>query len=94
MVAKYNDDGPSYSKQWPHRGWNDIKCGLENIPKAGQLVDVTDLQTVVQYEALTMKNCRVKVAKISTKLMISQGSVYTIIQDDFGMSKVSAIWVP
>ena len=41
-----------------------------------------------------LNNCRIKVAKLASESGISNGSVYTIIYEHLGMSKVSARWVP
>ena len=43
---------------------------------------------------LVLNNRRIKVAKLASKCDISNGSVYTIIHEHLGMSKVSARWVP
>ena len=43
---------------------------------------------------LLLNNRRIKVAKLASKCDISNGSVYTIIHEHLGMSKVSARWVP
>ena len=37
---------------------------------------------------------RIKVAELASECGISNGSVYTIIHEHLGMSKVSARWVP
>ena len=41
-----------------------------------------------------LNNCRIKVAEPASECDISNGSVYTIIHEHLGMSKVSARWVP
>ena len=43
---------------------------------------------------LVLNNRRFKVAKLALECGISNGSVYTIIYEQLGMSKVSARWVP
>ena len=45
-------------------------------------------------ERLVLNNCRIKVAKLASECGMSNGSVYTIIHEHLGMSKVSARWVP
>ena len=45
-------------------------------------------------ERLVLNNHRFKVAELASECGISNGSVYTIIHDHLGMSKVSARWVP
>ena len=41
-----------------------------------------------------LNNRRIKVAELASECGISNGSVYTIIHEHLGMSKVSARWVP
>ena len=41
-----------------------------------------------------LNNRRIKVAELASVCGISNGSVYTIIHEHLGMSKVSARWVP
>ena len=45
-------------------------------------------------ERLVLNNRRIKVAKLASECVISNGSVYTIIHEHLGMSKISARWVP
>ena len=41
-----------------------------------------------------LNNRRIKVAELASECGISNGSVYTIIHEHLGMSKLSARWVP
>ena len=41
-----------------------------------------------------LNNRRIKIAELASEYGISNGSVYTIIHEYLGMSKVSAMWVP
>ena len=41
-----------------------------------------------------LNNCRIRVAELASECGIPNGSVYTIIHEYLGMSKVSARWVP
>ena len=45
-------------------------------------------------ERLVLNNRRIKVAELASECGIFNGSVYTIIHEHLGMSKVSARWVP
>ena len=45
-------------------------------------------------ERLVLNNHQIKVAEPASECGISNGSVYTIIHEHLGMSKVSAMWVP
>ena len=44
-------------------------------------------------ERLVLNNRRIKVAELASENGISNGSVYTVIHEHLGMSKVSARWV-
>ena len=45
-------------------------------------------------EGLVLNNRRIKFAEVASECGISNGSLYTIIHEHLGMSKVSARWVP
>ena len=45
-------------------------------------------------ERFVLNNRRIKVAELASECDISNGSVYTIIHEHLGMSKVFARWVP
>ena len=45
-------------------------------------------------ERLVLNNRRIRVAELASECGISNGSVYTIIHEHLGMSKVSTRWVP
>ena len=44
--------------------------------------------------AEVLNNGRIKVAELASECVIFNGSVYTIIHEHLGMSKVSARWIP
>lgn len=67
---------------------------VEDDPRAGRLTTSTDLDNSASAESLIMNNRRIKVSKVAGELNISYGSALTIIHNVFGMSKVSARWVP
>ena len=45
-------------------------------------------------ERLVLNGHRIKVAELASECSFSNGSVFTIIHEQLGMSKVSAMWVP
>ena len=67
---------------------------LEDGPRPGRPSDVISQEMIDGVERLVLHNRRIKVAKLASECGISNGSVYTIIHEDLGMSKVSARWVP
>ena len=56
--------------------------------------DVISQEMIDRVERLALNNRRIKVAELASECGISNGSVYTIIHEHLGMSKVSARWVP
>ena len=67
---------------------------LEDDPRPGRPADVISQEMIDHVERLELNNRRIKVAKLASECGISNGSVYTIIHEHLGMSKVSARWVP
>ena len=52
------------------------------------------LMMIDRVERLVLNSRRIKVAELASECGISNGSVYTIIYEHLGMSKVSTRWVP
>ena len=67
---------------------------LEDDPRPGRPADVISQEMIDRVERLVLNNRRIKVAELASECGISNGSVYTIIHEHLGMSKVSAKWVP
>ena len=94
MADVYGDSSPKYSRvaKWSpefKRG----RDSLEDDPRPGRPADVISQEMIDRVERLVLNNRQIKVAKLASKCGISNGSVYTIIQEHLGMSKVSARWV-
>ena len=95
MADVYGDSSPKYSTvaKWSA----EFKRGqdpLEDDQRSGQPADVFSQEMIDRVERLVLNNLRIKVAKLASEYGISNGSVYTIIHEHLGMSKVSARWVP
>ena len=95
MADVYGDSSPKYSTvaKWSA----ELKLGrdsLEDDPRPGLPADVISQEMIDRVERLVLNNRRIKVAKLASECGISNGSVYTIIHEHLGMSKVSARWVP
>ena len=67
---------------------------LEDDPRPGRPADVISQGMINRVERLVLNNRQIKVAELASECGISNGSVYTIIHEHLGMSKVSARWVP
>ena len=96
MADVYGDSSPKYSTvaKWSA----EFKCGrdsLEDDPRPGRPADVISQEMIDRVERLfVLNNRRIKGAELASECGISNGSVYTIIHEHLGMSKVSARWVP
>ena len=93
MADVYGDSSPKYSTvaKWSA----EIKRGrdsLEDDLRPGRPADVISQEMIDR--RLELNNRRIKVAELASECGISNGSVYTIIHQHLGMSKVSARWVP
>ena len=67
---------------------------LEDDPRPGRPADVISQEMIDRVERLVLNNHQIKVAELASESGISNGSVYTIVHEHLGMSKVSARWVP
>ena len=95
MADVYGDSSPKYSTvaKWSaefKRG----RDSLEDDPRPGRPADVISQEMINRVERHVLNNRRIKVAELASECGISNGSVYTIIHEHLGMSKVSARWVP
>ena len=93
MAYVYGDSRPKYSTvaKWSaefKRG----RDSLEDDPRPGRPADVISQEMIDRVERLVLNNRQC--AELASECGISNGSVYTIIHEHLGMSKVSARWVP
>ena len=95
MADVYGDSSPKYSTvaKWSAK-FKHGRDSLEDDPRPGRPADVISQEMIDRVERLVRNNCRIKVAELASECGISNGSVYTIIHEHLGMSKVSARWVP
>ncbi|XP_071092643.1 histone-lysine N-methyltransferase SETMAR-like [Haliotis cracherodii] len=70
------------------------RVNLEDEPRPGRPVEVTNDQTSEAVRQLVVKDRQMKVSEMAKALDISEGSVHTILHDRLGMKKLSARWVP
>ena len=95
MADVYGDSSPKYSTvaKWSAE-FKRERDSLEDDPRPGRPADVISQEMIDRVERLVLSNRRIKVAELASECGISNGSVYTIIHEHLGMSKVSARWVP
>ena len=95
MADVYGDSSPRYSivAKWSAE-FKHGRGSLEDDPRPGRPADVISQEMIDRVERLVLNKRRIKVAELASECGISNGSVYTIIHEHLGMSKVSARWVP
>ena len=95
MADVYGDSSPKYSSvaKWSAE-FTRGRDSLEDGPRPGRPADVISQEMINRVKRLVLNNCRIKVAEFASECGISNGSVYTIIHEHLGMSKVYARWVP
>ena len=95
MVAVYGENSPSY---YQVKFWcKQFKWGRESIhddPKCGRPLEARTEEIINKVEDLVLTDRRVKVSVISREIGISETSVFKILHEDLGMTKVSARWIP
>ena len=91
MADVYGDSRPKYSTvtKWSAE-FKRERDSLEDDPRPGRPADVISQEMIDHVERLVLNNRRIKVAELASECGISDGSVYTIIHEHLGMSKVSA----
>ena len=95
MADVYGDSSPKYSTvaKWSAE-FKHGRDSLEDDPRPGRPADIISQEMIDRVERLVLNNRRIKVAELASECGISNGSVYTIIHEHLGMSKVSVRWVP
>ena len=91
MADVYDDSSLKYSTlaKWSaefKRG----RDSLEDDPRPGCPADVISKEMIDRVERLVLNNLRIKVAELASECGISNGSVYTIIHEHLGISKVQS----
>lgn len=95
MTAVYGTECPSYStvKRWAaefKRG----KQSLEDDPRSGRPAIGCSDENVEAIKELIEADRRLKVRELSASTGLSYGTVYTILHEKLGLSKLSARWIP
>ena len=83
MAGVYGDTSPKYSTA---AKWSAVfesgRDSLEDDPKPGRSDDVTSQEVIDHVERPVLKDRWIKVAELASECGISNGSAYTIIDED------------
>jgi histone-lysine N-methyltransferase SETMAR len=95
FVKVYGDTSPSFStiKEWAA----EFKRGrtiLEDDPREGLPKSATTTEIIEQVHDMLLDDQRMKVREIAEIIGISKESVGYILQEEFNMKKLCAVWVP
>lgn len=95
MLVVYGNDCPSksticeWSKLFKHG-----RESLDDDPRQGRPVEVVTEDVVENCKSLILEDARLKKRQLSALLGVSETTVFRILHEYLGMSKVSARWVP
>lgn len=74
--------------------FRDGRNDVHNRHGRGRPACIVTPQMVKNVESYIMKDRRVTLQEVANRFSISKGSVFKIVRDNLGLSKVSARWVP
>ena len=91
----YGDSSPSKSVvyEWINR-FKDGREDLKDNPREGRPSTAKNERTVALVQNLVEEDRRITVDAIAYEVGISHGSAYSILNENLGLSKLSARWVP
>ena len=95
MAAVYGTECPSYAtvKRWAA----EFKRGRQSLgddSRSGRPAEACSDENVEAIRQLIEADRRLKVRELSASTGLSCGSVYTILHEKLGLSKLSARWIP
>jgi len=95
LISVYGDDAPSRATvfRWEREFRLGQKLLEDNEPPGGPRIAISD-ELCDKVEAMIMSDRRFEVLDIACELQMSIGSVFTILHDYVGMTKVCARGVP
>lgn len=95
LVAVHRDEAPAYSTvtKWAAH-WRNGVTSIFDAPRSGRPCDAVTSQTVLRVRKIINNDRRLTLEQVSNMTKISKGSVYTIVNKELGLSKLSARWVP
>ena len=95
LVAVHGDEAPAYSTvaRWAAH-WRYGVTSVFDAPRSGRVCDAVTQEMVNRVRRIINGDRRLTLEQIRKMTKISKGSVYTIINKELSLSKLSARWVP
>lgn len=95
MSLVYGDSCPRKTivYKW-HSLFKQGRESLEDDPRPGRSIDVTTPALIQKVEKIVLENARLKKKQLAEMVGVSDTTIFKILHDHLGMSKVSARWVP
>lgn len=95
MSSVYGDSCPG--KTMVYKWHNLFKRGRESIEddsRPGRSVEVTTPDLIEKIEKLILEDARLKKKQLAEMVGVSETTIFKVLHDHLGMTKVSARWVP
>jgi hypothetical protein len=95
MVAVYGKNNPSYfqDKYW-YKRFKWVRKSIHNDPKCGRSLEARVNEITNKDEDLVLIDRRGKLSIIVRQIGTSETSVFKILYENLGMSKVLVRWIP
>lgn len=95
MLAVYQDPCPGKTMiyKW-HNLFKQGRESLEDDARPGRPIEVTTPEVVRKVENLILEDARLKKKQLAEMVGVSDTTIFKVLHDHLGMSKVCARWVP
>lgn len=95
MSSVYGDSCPGKTMvyKW-HSLFKQGRESLEDDPRPGRSTEVTTPELVEKVEKIVLEDARLKKKQLAEMVGVSDTTIFKILHEHLGMTKVSARWVP
>ncbi|CAH2257986.1 jg25254 [Pararge aegeria aegeria] len=95
MSSVYGESCPGKTMvyKW-HTLFKQGRASLEDDPRPGRPIEVTTPEIIQKVEKLILEDARLKKKQLAEMVGVSDTTIFKILHDHLGMTKVSARWVP
>ena len=95
LKEAHNGKAPSYSTiaRWSSE-YKRGRRSIQDSPKTGRPADIGTEENITRVQKMIEKDPRLTIDQIGAKTKISHGTVHKILNDELGLTKISARWVP